>query len=175
MLMKFSGTALKNLFSKPVTSQYPFAPAEFKERTRGHIEYEEDKCILCTLCAMKCPTGAITVDRNGGVWSINRFACIQCGNCVINCAKDALKIVPGYQEPMGTKETEVFKKEVKAKETKPVQDKDLCVYCTLCAKKCPQGAIEVNREEKTWKLDKDSCVSCGTCVDSCPKKAISMK
>ena len=37
-------------------------------------------------------------------------------------------------------------------------DPEKCVYCTLCAKKCPQGAIEVDRKEKTWKLDSEKCV-----------------
>ena len=179
MLMKFSGTALKNLFSKPATVAYPFAPAEFKERTRGHVEYDQSLCIFCTLCAMKCPTGAITVDRAGKVWAIDRFDCIQCGNCVNNCAKKALKIVPGYQEPMGIKTAELYKKPEEEKaasaDAKPHQDPEKCVYCTLCAKKCPQEALAVDRAEKTWKLDESKCVSCGTCADACPKKAIEMK
>ena len=32
-------------------------------------------------------------------------------------------------------------------------DPGKCVYCTLCAKKCPQSAITVDRQAKTWKLD----------------------
>ena len=175
MLMKFAGTALKNLLSKPATSEYPFKPSEFKERTRGHIEYNEDLCIFCGLCAMKCPPGAIKVDRAAGKWSINRFDCIQCGYCTTVCAKKALSIVPGYQEPMEEKKEEVFIKQTKTEEKKPHQNQDMCVYCTLCAKKCPQGAIDVNREKKTWTLDEEKCISCGTCADSCPKKAIEMK
>ena len=55
---------------------------------------------------------------------------------------------------------------------KPAQDPSKCVYCTICAKKCPAGALEVDRANKTWKLDEDLCVGCGTCAESCPKKAI---
>ena len=55
---------------------------------------------------------------------------------------------------------------------KPVQDPNKCVYCTLCAKKCPGEALTVDRKEKTWTLDEDKCVSCGTCKDVCPKDAI---
>lgn len=57
---------------------------------------------------------------------------------------------------------------------KPVQDPSKCVYCTICAKKCPAGALEVDRAAKTWKLDEDVCVGCGTCESVCPKKAIIM-
>ena len=55
---------------------------------------------------------------------------------------------------------------------KPAQDPDKCVYCTICARKCPGEALTVDRKEKTWKLDEDKCVACGTCADVCPKNAI---
>ena len=55
---------------------------------------------------------------------------------------------------------------------KPVQDPSKCVYCTLCAKKCPAGALTVDRAAKTWTLDEDLCVGCGTCAEACPKKCI---
>ena len=57
---------------------------------------------------------------------------------------------------------------------KPVSDPSKCVYCTLCAKKCPAGAIEVDRANKSWKLDDEKCVACGTCAEACPKKCIIM-
>ena len=57
---------------------------------------------------------------------------------------------------------------------KPVQDPSKCVYCTLCARNCPAGALTVDRKEKTWTLDEDLCVACGTCQNTCPKDAIIM-
>ena len=57
---------------------------------------------------------------------------------------------------------------------KPVCDTSKCVYCTLCAKKCPQSALEVDRAAKTWKCDYEACVACGVCATVCPKKAIEM-
>ena len=57
---------------------------------------------------------------------------------------------------------------------KPVQDPSKCVYCTLCARNCPAGALTVDRKEKTWTLDEDLCVACGTCQSTCPKDAIIM-
>ena len=55
---------------------------------------------------------------------------------------------------------------------KPAQDPNKCVYCTICARKCPGEALTVDRKEKVWKLDEDKCVACGTCADVCPKNAI---
>ena len=57
---------------------------------------------------------------------------------------------------------------------KPVNDPSKCVYCTICARKCPAGALEVDRPNKTWTLDEDKCVACGTCAEVCPKKCILM-
>ena len=57
---------------------------------------------------------------------------------------------------------------------KPVNDPSKCVYCGICAKKCPMEAITVDRATKTWKLDEDKCIACGTCANSCPKKCIVM-
>lgn len=47
-----------------------------------------------------------------------------------------------------------------------------CVYCSMCAKKCPADAIEVDRPSKTWKLNAYRCIICGECVSSCPKNCI---
>jgi NADH-quinone oxidoreductase subunit I len=57
---------------------------------------------------------------------------------------------------------------------KPVQDPSRCIYCTLCARNCPAGALTVDRKAKTWVLDEDLCVACGTCQGACPKDAIIM-
>lgn len=57
---------------------------------------------------------------------------------------------------------------------KPVNDPAKCVYCTLCARKCPAGALTVDRAAKTWTLDEDKCIACGTCAEACPKNCIIM-
>ena len=57
---------------------------------------------------------------------------------------------------------------------KPVQDPAKCVYCTICARKCPMEALAVDRAAKTWTLDEEKCVGCGTCAQVCPKNAIIM-
>ncbi len=111
-IMNFTKTMLKNLVSKPVTTSYPAEPAVYPERSRGHIEIDFDGCILCGLCKMNCPSGAIFVDRKQGLWKINRFDCIQCGYCTQKCPKKVLSIVPGYQEPMPEKSEEIHTRPV---------------------------------------------------------------
>ena len=104
-LLNFMSRALTNLLSKPATINYPAEPREYTERTRGHVENDMDKCILCGLCQMKCPTGAITVNKQDRTWSIGPFSCIQCRSCVDQCPKKSLSMERHYQEP-GVKKIE---------------------------------------------------------------------
>lgn len=118
-VMTFTKIALKNLFSKPATTGYPFEPKQYPERTRGHVEIDYDACILCGMCMRSCPPGAIMVNRNTGDWTINRFDCVQCGNCVEKCPKKCLSIVPGYAQPGPEKIAETLHKEPPAPPVKP--------------------------------------------------------
>jgi formate hydrogenlyase subunit 6/NADH:ubiquinone oxidoreductase subunit I len=56
----------------------------------------------------KCPTGAIAVVRETKNWSINRFGCIQCGECVGVCPKKCLTMLQTYAESNATKTRENF-------------------------------------------------------------------
>lgn len=109
-LLTFTGTIMKNLFHKPVTTKYPAEPIDYPERSRGHIEIEIDKCISCGMCVRCCPPGCLSVSKKEGTWTINRFDCIACGYCVQKCPKKCLHIVPGYQTPGNEKFEAVYQK-----------------------------------------------------------------
>ena len=49
-----------------------------------------------------------------------------------------------------------------------------CIYCKICEKKCPTGAITVDRVAKTWCIDRLRCISCAACVEQCPKKSLAL-
>lgn len=116
-IMVFTKTALHNLFSKPATRPYPQKPREYPERARGHIGIDIDTCVFCGLCSKKCPTGAITVDRAGKSWSIERFGCIQCGYCVESCNKKSLSMRQDYTKPAASKSTDTFVQQPKPEES----------------------------------------------------------
>jgi len=52
---------------------------------------------------------------------------------------------------------------------------DACVYCGLCASRCPARAIQVGRDPKEWTLDPYRCILCAYCVEVCPKKCLRME
>lgn len=95
-----AGTTLANLFRKPATRLYPFVKRDNYSATRGHISIEFDKCIHCTICAKKCPTDAIIVDRAAKSWQINHIKCIACSSCTEACPKKCLTMNSQYRAPV---------------------------------------------------------------------------
>lgn len=51
-------------------------------------------------------------------------------------------------------------------------DIDACIFCGICAKKCPTVAIEVEAETGTWAIDPMRCIQCNCCVEVCPKDCL---
>jgi len=53
-------------------------------------------------------------------------------------------------------------------------DVDECTGCTLCAKKCPAGAI-VGTPKNAHFIVQDKCIGCGICFDTCKFSAVLSK
>ncbi len=99
---------LSNLFGGPATRLYPFQKREPFPRARGHIEFDESKCNLCTLCARRCPAAAISVDREGRTYTFWPFRCIICEACVEACPRKAISLKDQWRAPAYAKATQVY-------------------------------------------------------------------
>jgi len=93
-------------FRKPVTTHYPFEPRQPLPGSRGNLTIQVDLCIFCGACAKRCPTDALTVDRPGKKWHIDRLRCITCGACVDCCPKKCLALAGEHSAATVTRDRE---------------------------------------------------------------------
>lgn len=49
-----------------------------------------------------------------------------------------------------------------------------CIFCGMCQRRCPTGAIEVDKAKFSWSIERMQCIQCGYCVEVCPKKCLNM-
>ena len=59
----------------------------------------------------------------------------------------------------------------------PKTDLNKCIGCGMCAKICPESAIEMKTDKdgkQKPKTNYDYCKGCGLCATECPVKAIKM-
>jgi formate hydrogenlyase subunit 6/NADH:ubiquinone oxidoreductase subunit I len=96
---EMSKLALRWALRKPPTTRYPFEPRIVIPGSRGQVEFTKEKCVYCTVCAKRCPTLALRINRAEKRWSIDRLRCISCGACVEACPKDAIELSTSYCSP----------------------------------------------------------------------------
>lgn len=148
-------------------------------------------CTFCSHCADFCSTHAIELTDDYHMIATKEEDLIVTGTFIKKApvkkpAPTQPAAAPAAKEAPAAKVAAAPKAEEKKEEAapacpvvprddgKPVSDPSKCVFCGICAKKCPMEAITVDRASKTWTLDDEKCIACGTCADSCPKKCIIM-
>ena len=94
------GTVVRNGLNKPATRAYPYVKREPFANARGQLVVSGENCIFCSLCARRCPTNALEVDRAGKVFKFYPLKCIVCGACVEACNKGSLSLDNHHRPPL---------------------------------------------------------------------------
>lgn len=116
---RMTALTLKWAFHKPATHAYPFVPRLVIPLARGALVFARNKCVCCSVCRKKCPTGAIGVNRTQKKWAIDRLRCISCGYCVESCPKGALSLSTDHGVPAVTKDREIYQVEMPTPAPRP--------------------------------------------------------
>ncbi|MDD5675375.1 MAG: 4Fe-4S dicluster domain-containing protein [Chitinivibrionales bacterium] len=92
--LRILNLALRSLFSRAYTMDFPRKPFEARPEFRGRPRYHEEDCIGCTACANVCPSGCIDViDEPAAKKPVRKLVhhhdrCVQCGQCQRCCTTE---------------------------------------------------------------------------------------
>lgn len=54
-------------------------------------------------------------------------------------------------------------------------DIDACIFCGMCERRCPTGALKVDKAKSSWSIERNQCIQCNYCNEVCPKKCLRME
>jgi electron transport complex protein RnfB len=60
--------------------------------TNYYAEVNHDLCTGCGICEERCQTGAMSLDDEKAISTVDLSRCLGCGNCVVACPEEAIEL-----------------------------------------------------------------------------------
>ena len=98
--MLMTKTILGNLLKKYSTRLHPGEQRILPDGFRGRFKFAINKCIMCRLCAIKCPTKVIRIEPDVGLWEREVMGCLYCGVCADVCPTGCITMTNVYRPPI---------------------------------------------------------------------------
>jgi ech hydrogenase subunit F len=117
-MFKMTPTIMRNFFSKRATRRYPQVVRPAFAGSRGALQNNIASCTFCGICAAKCPSQCLTVDKKSATWRCDPFACIYCGICVEACKTGSLRQETLYRRAATAREEILLKGVVSSKDAR---------------------------------------------------------
>lgn len=124
-------------------------------------------CLGCGDCVEVCRFGAIHIDTETGLASVDADKCTACGACVAECPRHLIEL-----RPSGKRGRRVWVA-CSSRDRGSVARKtcaNACIACGKCVKACPFGAIKLGNN--CAYIDPGLCKTCGKCIVQCPTGAV---
>jgi H+/Na+-translocating ferredoxin:NAD+ oxidoreductase subunit B len=162
----------------------------------GLAEVIPEKCTSCGMCVEACPRNLIQIhsvdqkvlilcsnnDKAKSVSSVCKVGCITCNKCIKACPVEA-KIMINQLAVIDDVKCIYCGACERVCPTNCMFDfgethyiaqiNDKCTGCTLCALKCPAGAISGDKKQMHV-VDPKKCVRCRICYDICNFESIEL-
>jgi formate hydrogenlyase subunit 6/NADH:ubiquinone oxidoreductase subunit I len=157
----FLKIAFRNLLKGPTTDPYPFGETFIPENLRGRLSVDASICTACGTCQEVCPSGAINITKEDGVYlhTVWYNTCCYCGNCEFFCPTGAIVLSNNFHT------ANVQEDKYKFTTTAQIHE----VECAKCAKKFVPATMPLI--EKSYPSVNDRILEITRLCPECRKKS----
>ncbi len=165
----------KCLFCGQCEKNCPVAAISLDRKNRTW-SIDRDKCVSCGVCEGKCPAHCLTLKDEWSEGEEKAARITLQGSMNERQRAMAAKANAPAPKPApapAPQEAEVVKESENPWHVRNAIDR--CLFCGMCQRSCPMGAITVDRKTRTWHIDRDQCAACGLCTEKCPAKCLTLE